>query len=969
MKKALLILAFIAATAYALPAQNIPSKSAQRTVADSLSARLKRRDTVDAPIKISKVMVLQGGKTAIRFNSALGDHPWTQEDQEWFREELLKEWKRAGGGEIGSISCGSIRFDELVSPPLTFGGNAVSFTYSYPSFDRRTPAGRFIRQVGARRFDKGLRDRYISLWQSHGRYYDETDSLWKWQRATMFRTVEDMYTQSYVLPFLIPMLENAGAYVLTPRERDTQTHEVVADNDPAFSAGREGLVRSQGRYSESGSWSGAGEGFADTKASYTMDDNPFRTGTARRAQCSGDSADASVRWAPDLQERGRYAVYISYKSLPESSDEAHYTVSHMGGKTEFLVNQRMGGGTWIYLGTFDFDKGDDSYVLLDNRGSTGSVVTADAVRFGGGMGKVERDGSVSGMPAYMEGALYSMKWGGIENSLFKEEWERDYTKDYAGRGAWTAMMKNEKDIPFDLSFAFHTDAGVTPDDSIVGTLAIYTLLCEKEREYADGRDRMMARTYAKYVQDQVVEDIRADFEPDWSRRRLWDKSYSECRTTEVPGMILELLSHQNFADMKYGLDPSFRFTVCRAVYKGMLKTLSEFYGCPYEVQPLPVNSFAVSFTDDGRKAHLSWKDTEDRKEPTAVPKGYIVYTRIDDGVFDDGVEAAQNEIDIDIEPDHIYSFKVEAFNDGGRSFPSETLSIAKSGNRRAESVGHVLIVNNFDRVSAPDFIDTPEYAGFLGGRDSGVPYISDQTYIGEMYRFERNAEYVNDSDPGFGASYTDNAGEVIAGNTFDYPFVHGKAFLDLGYSFCSSSRDAFTSAADTTAAVLDLICGKQKTTTTGRGAYPSRYKVFPSELQKAIEKFASAGKALLVSGSRIGSDARLHHDSEIFARTILGIKLANPYGTSAGIVGDYPFHDKPNGEVYSVECTDAIAPSDKDGKIFLRYPVNNAPAAVSYSPSKYRAVCIAVPLETLKSEKDRKALVKKSLQELRIRLP
>jgi hypothetical protein len=67
-------------------------------------------------------------------------------------------------------------------------------------------------------YNKGLSGRYIALWQSHGRYYEAKTERWEWQRAPLFRTVEDMYTQSYVLPFLMPMLENAGAYVMTPRK-------------------------------------------------------------------------------------------------------------------------------------------------------------------------------------------------------------------------------------------------------------------------------------------------------------------------------------------------------------------------------------------------------------------------------------------------------------------------------------------------------------------------------------------------------------------------------------------------------------------------------------------------------------------------------------------------------------------------------------------------------------------------------
>ena len=52
---------------------------------------------------------------------------------------------------------------------------------------------------------------------------------------------------------------------------------------------------------------------------------------------------------------------------------------------------------------------------------------------------------------------------------------------------------------------------------------------------------------------------------------MWNQSYIEARVAEVPTMLLELLSHQNFADMYYGLDPKFRFVVSRAIYKGMLR--------------------------------------------------------------------------------------------------------------------------------------------------------------------------------------------------------------------------------------------------------------------------------------------------------------------------------------------------------------------------------------------------------------
>lgn len=942
----------------------IPSKADQKTVTDTLSARLFRRDSVKSKFSLRKV-IQRGDRLDLYFTASLGDHPWTLQDQKWFLGELEKEWKSKGGGQIGKIICNGLDFEELICPELDNGGAPKSYRLTEPAKDRRTREGRFIRRDGARFFAGGMSDRYIALWQSHGRYFNMNDSLWSWQRATMHRTVEDMYTQSYVLPFLIPMLENAGAYVMTPRERDIQWREIITDNDPAFSGPRSGRMRKSGHYSEEGSWNDAGEGFADAKAAYSIDDNPFTMGSAKKAYCNGEDSNASVRWTPDIEERGEYAVYISYKSLPESTKSAHYTIRHMGGETEFHVNQRIGGGTWIYLGTFEFAEGSKGYVMLDNSGKEGAVVTADAVKIGGGMGKVERAGMTSDVPSYMEGALYWMRWAGTDTSV-THQWDNDYTRDYASRGAWTSMMKSEKGVPFDLSLAFHTDAGITPDDSIVGTLAIYTLLCDKERKYEDGRDRILARTYAKYVQDQVVNDIRSDFEPGWSRRKLWDKSYSECRTTGVPGMILELLSHQNFADMKYGLDPSFRFTVCRAVYKGMLKTLSEFYGCRYTVQPLPVNSFSAVMAGDS--VRLSWCSTEDRKEPTAVPSGYVVYTRTDDGVFDKGREVTGSSISMAVTPGHIYSFKVAAFNDGGYSFPSEILSVGKPA---GVSKGTVLIVNNFDRISAPHWIDGQEYAGFYGHFDSGVPYIREINYIGENYEFRRSAEYVDDFNPGFGASYSDQAGEVIAGNTFDFPYVHGYSLLALGYEFCSMSRDAFTKdtplSSDERPLILDLLCGKQKTTKTGSGAKPDRYKVFPSPLMAAVRRFTESGGNVIISGSDIASDASGDFEATRFIEDVLGYKYINSYGTSSGTVGGMAFSSRINSEIYCVECPDALGPSDKHGKVLLRYPGTNTPAAVLFRGEGYKSVSIGVPLETFISEPDRRSVFKTFLQELQKR--
>ena len=73
----------------------------------------------------------------------------------------------------------------------------------------------------------GLQDKHMAVWASHGRYYDFKTDAWRWQRPNLFNTCEDILTPSIVVPMLMPMLENAGAYVMLPRERDIQKNEVI----------------------------------------------------------------------------------------------------------------------------------------------------------------------------------------------------------------------------------------------------------------------------------------------------------------------------------------------------------------------------------------------------------------------------------------------------------------------------------------------------------------------------------------------------------------------------------------------------------------------------------------------------------------------------------------------------------------------------------------------------------------------
>ena len=55
--------------------------------------------------------------------------------------------------------------------------------------------------------------------------------------------------------------------------------------------------------------------------------------------------------------------------------------------------------TWRYLGEYYFETGTGGHMILINESSdTDQAVIADAVRFGGRMGSIDRGGGVSGEP-------------------------------------------------------------------------------------------------------------------------------------------------------------------------------------------------------------------------------------------------------------------------------------------------------------------------------------------------------------------------------------------------------------------------------------------------------------------------------------------------------------------------------------------------------------------------------------------
>ena len=956
----LLLSIWMGITAYALDKQ---------ALADTLTAYAKSKAYV-GNVNVQRVRV-RNQLVWVYTNGTLGQLSLTPSDVQELRLLVSQVVLGNNQGKV-TLYTGDYEIGELVTS--LYRHRAKNARYTLPATTQWVT--NTSRPYTAK---QGLEGKHIALWGSHGQYYHQPSESWRWQRAKVWSTVEDLYTTSYTMPFLVPMLENAGAVVVQPRERDTQVREVVVDDEAAEPLCKVDGVKCKGDEQ----WViGEGKGWGEDEDGVLMEgENPFERGgylveaKGERLEARGERLEA--KYIPELEE-GDYAVYVSYKTLPNSTSKAQYTVVHKGQKTTFSVNQKMGGGTWVYLGTFAFDGDKEkNYVSVAPMGNGKEVVTTDAVKFGGGMGSVARykqpdsyenvkssntlpneqvivdslqyleelamnqaNAVTSGLPRYIEAARYWMQYAGIPDSIYNyTNSKNDYVDDYASRGIWVNYLAggsaaNPKqaglNIPLHMSLAFHTDAGVKKD--MIGTLIIYKDHDdEKCKTYPTGKSRILNRDLADYMQTQIVEDMRALYAPEWTRRQLDNSSYAEVRHPKVPAVLLELLSHQNMTDMKYGLDPRVRFTISRAMYKSILRFMHEQYGTEYVVQPLPVNSMVMKLESGTKNQEqgqitVAWEATEDKLEPTAVPSYYIVYTRTDEGDWDNGVRVNSNEYRWTPEPGKRYDICVAAGNAGGLSMKSEVLTAYIA----PEEKGRVLIVNGFTRVSGPEWWSDSIYGG-IRPMSHAVPYGKGVNYIGEVYDYDSRNEWVTDDNCGWGMCHSDHMDHPSVGNTFDYPVMHGKVLQKMGYSYVTTSVAAVDSIAGYDA--VDVILGKQKTTVLGKD---TSFHCMPANLRHALTNYLQAGGRLLLSGAYIASDMTSEED-KAFVKEQLHYELRTTHASKTGKLrvermlekGNYSFRTEPNETMLHTENADGIYPAE-GGVVVARFPEANVAAAIGY---------------------------------------
>ncbi len=96
-----------------------------------------------------------------------------------------------------------------------------------------------------------------------------------------------------------------------------------------------------------------------------------------------DKGEKTLTFTPNLPNAGRYEVRFAYSGITGRSTRVPIHIFHAMGDSTVYIDQTKSPdieGRFVSLGTYQFDKGTDNYVIVSNEGTSGYVV-ADAVQF------------------------------------------------------------------------------------------------------------------------------------------------------------------------------------------------------------------------------------------------------------------------------------------------------------------------------------------------------------------------------------------------------------------------------------------------------------------------------------------------------------------------------------------------------------------------------------------------------------
>lgn len=557
-----------------------------------------------------------------------------------------------------------------------------------------------------------LSNRVVHLNAGHGWTYRSTGN-WGLQRGFVFNNIEDMSNADLVHQYMTAYLLNAGAEVFNVREQDPNPNMVIVDNDD--SAPTYGNNPAVQNYVETGTWTNSSlAGFANGRAPYTRTDNtaeaqnPFSFGTNRLAQCVVGVPTATATWIPTIPESGYYNVYVSHAAFTNRSPQAQYFIRHAGGVTGYQIDQRRYRFTWVFIGRYYFEAGRDvnaaSVQLTNSSSSADHFISADAVRFGGGMGLINRSGrGTSGRARFDEEATYHMQFAGAPTTVHQRS-TNDEQASWSGRprfGNWLRGLSTAYGAPAQQHVFLSNHTNATAAGTARGLISYLNT----------GLENTIHDRFRRAVHNQIIASVTAGYGGDFvvNSNPLRSGSYGEASSTNsggIPIFLGEWLFHDNARDMAVYHDPQFRRMLARGIYQGIVRFYQSEYGGPGTLLPEPPRNFRATVLGPN-SVRLDWQ------APPVGPAngngdaatGYLLARSAHGRGFAPGTPVTGLTTTLnDLQPNTVTYFQLRATNAGGQSFPTETLAVRTSSNGAAPTV---LLVSGFDKTDIETRIRTP----------------------------------------------------------------------------------------------------------------------------------------------------------------------------------------------------------------------------------------------------------------------
>ncbi len=802
---------------------------------------------------------------------------------------------------------------------------------------RHDPRVQHASSYGQGRPDGALSGKSVVINAGHG-FHDHLSWGWILQRPLRYFNYEDFHNPEFLNQFAIPYFYNAGASVWSVRELDLNENMVIVDVEDGTNYPDNGIYQEEGNWSDS-----SGAGFKSMqvsgKTSFTEGENPFADGLTRFAFNTGDGTSVA-KWIPNIPEDGYYHVYLSWHASGNRSDAAFYRVNHTGGSTDFYVNQKINGQTWYFIGNFYFEEGtneETGSVYLINENSDGSVISADAVRFGGGLGVIRRtDGrnQTSGYPRWEEEAVYNIQFMGSPTSEYF--WNTtgnnpDERRGWSARPRFARRRQSEEGLDT-VYIAWHTNASAEG-------------LARGYRTYLHGNARTMDTQYRNAVHDRMMQEVLQGpygslfFSNHYKQVSNFGENNPSNLGDHVPGFLIEAIFHDNEQDMLLYRNPYFRHFMARSFYHGVVDYFNlRDHGGNHVLKYLPEPPRHLRVTNQGQnRVHVEWDEpisrnlqgTPEERAAGDAAESYKIYLSRNGFGFDNGLPVNDTSHEFTgLNSGELYFVRVTAINSGGESFATETLTFTVSN-----TPGDILIVNGFNRFDR----------GLLARKY--YPGTREHLHLPQV-------------------------------NMFNYAVHHAHAIMANGdvHAIDSCANEAIING--------DIDLQDYQVVIWILGEESTADSTFDPTERSLVQAYLNSGGNLMLSGSEIGWDLDWQNNGRDFFRNYLHAVYEADSSQTFTVQGsggpESIFHDMAPFDFEDGTSTSMYWPRFPDvyqtsaGSIeCLRYDDNGTDrgiAAVQYS-GDYRLIHLGFPFETIKDEAARAEVMQRTLEFFQIMGP